>query len=444
VWLYKVKNPQGRIARWLMFLADIRFRIEYKKGSENIPADCMSRIWVNSIQLDRKTSKNLKYIIKEGHEYIGHAGIESTFLFLKSQIRREDLTKQAVKDYIIGCRTCLEYKNNNKKFVQHTSVLERSFKMIGIDCIGPLPKCNSGKRFIVIATDYVSKWVEARAIKNKTASEIAKFLVEEIFCRHGPVQVIRSDQGLEFMNKLVKLTTKLFESKMRYSSPYHPETNGLVERTNQSLILKLSKYVAEYKENWDKTIPFVLLQYRMSPIGKLSMTPFELLYGRKSHLPRFLEVVPSDFDLYFIDAEKYLEERLVKQKNSEELVLSQNQKRITHKLKQNKKCLASDDVSEGTIVLIRNRNKENKLDKKFIGPYIVIKNKLKGAYDVKCIETGETYAINRKDFVIWKDTGDIDDICSVLESNTNLNDGRVLPLVNSKDPIIKFDKSSIN
>lgn len=143
------------------------------------------------------------------------------------------MTKEAVRDYIKGCRTCVEFKSNNKKFVQYTSILEKSFKMISIDCIKPLPKCSSGKKFIVVATDYVSSWAKARTIKHFSANEIAKFLVEEVLCRHGLVQIIRSDQGLKFTNKLVKLTVNLFESKVRYSSPYHRESNVLVERTTK-------------------------------------------------------------------------------------------------------------------------------------------------------------------------------------------------------------------
>jgi transposase InsO family protein len=87
--------------------------------------------------------------------------------------------------------------------------------------------------------------------------------VEEVFTRHGAVEKIRSDQGLEFTNKLVRLVSKLWESRFRHSSPYHPQTNGLAERTNQTIINKISKAMEDYKINWDRVLPYVLMQYRV-------------------------------------------------------------------------------------------------------------------------------------------------------------------------------------
>jgi transposase InsO family protein len=87
--------------------------------------------------------------------------------------------------------------------------------------------------------------------------------VEEVFTRHGAVKKIRSDQGLEFTNKLVRLVSKLWESRFRHSSPYHPQTNGLAERKNQTIINKISKAMEDYKINWDRVLPYVLMQYRV-------------------------------------------------------------------------------------------------------------------------------------------------------------------------------------
>lgn len=104
----------------------------------------------------------------------------------------------------------------------------------------------------------------------------------------------------------------------------------------------------------------------MVVIGKLKLSQFELLQGRKPHLPRVFDVVPSDFDFDFLDPERYLEERLKKQKESEDIVKLQNKKRFEHQKNQNDRCLASDDVPVKTFVFItnrkRNRKRINKLD----------------------------------------------------------------------------------
>ncbi len=130
-----------------------------------------------------------------------------------------------------------------------------------------------------------------------------------------------------------------------------------------------------------------------------------------------------------------------KQKESEDIVKRQNEKRLEHQKNQNDRCLASDDIPVGSLVFIKNRKRIDKLDKRYIGPFIVTENKLKGAYDMKSVETGVTHAINRKDFVVWEKTKNLDEVGSVLESKSGLNMGRVLPLVTLEEPIIRLKTS---
>ncbi|WUR02122.1 integrase catalytic domain-containing protein [Vairimorpha necatrix] len=257
--------------------------------------------------------------------------------------------------------------------------------MIGIDCIGPLPKCASGKRFIIVATDYVTKWVEAKAIKHKSAYEIAKFIMEEIL----------PDMGL-------LTVSELFKAKFRYSSPYHLQSNGPVERTNQSFILKLSKFVSDYPIHWDKALPFALMQYRLSPIGKLGMSPFEMLYGRKAVLPSIIQDLPNDFEMLFTDPSEYLATRVQIAENTQDIINTRNRENILKEDIRSKRNDRPDTVPEGTIVFMRNRNMRSKLDKKFIGPYIVKENKTKGADLIKSLENDTEHLINRSDFVTFK------------------------------------------
>ncbi|WUR03947.1 reverse transcriptase [Vairimorpha necatrix] len=293
---------------------------------------------------------------------------------------------------------------------------------------GPLPKCASGERFIVVATDYVTKWVEARAIKHKSAYEIAKFIMEEIFTRHGPVNVIRSDQGLEFKNQIVNRVSELPKAKFRYSSPYHPRSNGPVERTNQSLILKLSKFVSDYPIHWDKALPFALMQYRSSPIGKLGMSPFEMLYGRKAVLPSIIQDLPNDFEMLFTDPSEYLATRAQIAENTQDIINTRNRENILKEDKRSTRKDRPDTVPEGTIVYMRNRNMRIKLDKKFIGPYIVKENKTKGAYLIKSLENDTEHHINRSDFVTFKTEENLPkNTQSILDGHLQLEEGRVLP-----------------
>ncbi len=89
--------------------------------------------------------------------------------------------------------------------------------------------------------DYFTKWPIAKAFKEATAKAVSKFIYQKIICEHGCLEVLQSNRGTHFVNKVIKDLTEKFRIKYRLSSPYHPQTNGLVERFNQTLYEKLAK-----------------------------------------------------------------------------------------------------------------------------------------------------------------------------------------------------------
>ncbi|ORD96475.1 POL [Hepatospora eriocheir] len=131
--------------------------------------------------------------------------------------------------------------------------------MIGIDIMGPLPKTNKGNRYVILITDYATGFVEGRAIKNKTAENVKKFLLE-VFTRHGPPQEIRTDCGLEFNNEVIKALTREWGIRMRLTAPYSPWSNGKAERTNQTIIAKLAKIIVNEKD-WDDMLSIAIYHY---------------------------------------------------------------------------------------------------------------------------------------------------------------------------------------
>ena len=111
----------------------------------------------------------------------------------------------------------------------HSIKVGKPFDWVGIDLVGPLPITTRGNRYIAVAVEYLTKYPEARAIKTADAKSVADFIYEDIICRHGyPIELL-SDQGTHFVNKLIQGISKWFNIKRSLSSPYHPQTNGLVE-----------------------------------------------------------------------------------------------------------------------------------------------------------------------------------------------------------------------
>ena len=186
-----------------------------------------------------------------------------------------------VKKFCQNCDRCQRTNHQLQKprSELHPIPVTKVWHRVGIDLIGPLPETKAGNKYIITLCDYFSKWPEAMPLKSKCAEGVADFLFQ-VFCRHGWPKIIQSDQGREFINEV---NDHLFQStnlKHCVSSAYHPQTNGLDERFNQTLVNTLKKVVDTSEDEWDKHIPAALYAYRISKQASSKFTPFFLLYNR--------------------------------------------------------------------------------------------------------------------------------------------------------------------
>src|SRR6266487_5979456 len=128
--------------------------------------------------------------------------------------------------------------------------------------------------------DYLTKWPEARAIPDMTAKSVVSFFYEDIVYRHSCPKEIISDNGSTFISKMVESLLENHQVKHRLILPYHPQSNRLVERFNQTLCKALAKYVQLLEQDWDKFILSVLFVYRTMQHSTTKYNPFTLVYGR--------------------------------------------------------------------------------------------------------------------------------------------------------------------
>ena len=112
--------------------------------------------------------------------------------------------------------------------------------------MGPLPRTMTGKRYIMLAIDWLTKQPEAQAIESADAQTIAQFIHERIICQHGPPQQITSDRGTEFCNDLITELNRTYQIQHIRTTAYHPQGNGLTERMNQTVKNTLSKLIDLY------------------------------------------------------------------------------------------------------------------------------------------------------------------------------------------------------
>jgi len=187
--------------------------------------------------------------------------------------------------------------------MQPLPVIEEPFSRIGMDIIGPLPKSRSGKRYVLVICDYATRYPEAIAMRSIDAEHVAEELVA-VFSRVGVPREILTDQGSNFTSRLLAELYRLLHVHPIRTSPYHPQTDGLVERFNQTLKSMLRKTARTEGKDWDKLIPYLLFAYREVPQASTGFSPFELLYGRPIRGP--LDILRESWE-----AEKKTEESVV-------------------------------------------------------------------------------------------------------------------------------------
>lgn len=243
------------------------------------------------------------------------------------------------------------------------------FERIGIDCLGPLPQTYDGNRFIVVITDYFTKYVEAFSVPDIKAETIANILVECIVCRHGAPKVLMSDRGTNFLSEIIQNVCERLGITKATSTAYHPQTQGLVERWNRTVENMLKMYTSANQRDWDRFLPFAVFAYNTAVQESTRESPFYLVFGRDPHLPLADDLhPPHNYD--YVDYRHALSLRI---KTAREIALS-NIKRSQRKQKEiYDRTVNEFPISVGDRVWLKQpvipKGKSAKLYHKWQGPY---------------------------------------------------------------------------
>nr|GEZ82121.1 reverse transcriptase domain-containing protein [Tanacetum cinerariifolium] len=175
------------------------------------------------------------------------------------------------------------------------------FDIWGIDFMGPFPS-SRGNKYILVAFDYLSKWVEAKALPTNDSRVVCKFLIN-LFVRFGAPRAIISDRGTHFCNDQFTKVMQKYGVTHRLATSYHPQTSGQVEVSNRGLKRILERAIGENRASWSDKLDDALWAFRTAYKTPIGCTPYMLVYGKACHFPVELEhkaywaLKHADFDL---------------------------------------------------------------------------------------------------------------------------------------------------
>ena len=222
-----------------------------------------------------------------GHAAAGaHLGVMRTLARIKERFFWFQM-QQDVTDFCRNCEDCNRRKSPShpakSPLISNSST--RPLQRVALDILGPLPTTEQGNKYILVVGDYFTKWTEAYAIPDQTAETVAKVFVNEFVCRYGTPETLHSDQGRQFESGLFQEMCRLLEITKTRTSPFRPQSDGMIERFNRTLLSMLSHWAGKNQKSWDCKLPQVMLAYRTSLHESTKNTPFFLMFGREIRLP---------------------------------------------------------------------------------------------------------------------------------------------------------------
>jgi hypothetical protein len=267
--------------------------------------------------------------------------------------------------------------------------VEAPFRQWGLNFIGEIhPQSSAQHRWILKATDYFTKWIEAVPTRQATNDVIIQFLEENIMSRFGCPTKIITDNATTFKSKKIEKLCSDYNITLGHSTSYYPQGNGLVESSNKILVRIIKKMLQENKKAWHKKLIHALWADRISPKRSIAMSPFQIIYGTEVIFPttlglpvmRLLQEQDAETDATQRRKDELISVQQTREKDFDNTQLCQD--KIKEAFDRHTKV---DDFEPGDLVLkwdARNedKGKHGKFDHLWLGPFKIAAYRGSNAY----------------------------------------------------------------
>ncbi|XP_058198560.1 uncharacterized protein LOC131314085 [Rhododendron vialii] len=301
--------------------------------------------------------------------------------------------------YAKGCQKCQQYGPIQRvpAFPLQSIVKPWPFRGWAIDMIGEIvPHSSQQHEYVMVATDYFTKWTEAIPLKNVAQKQVIDFIEEHIFCRFGIPETITVNQASVFNGHEVMTYVNSYGVKILNSSPYYAQANGQVESTNKIIKNTLSKMIIDNPRDWHNLLSRVLWAYRTSKRESTRATPYELVYGQAAVLPVEVNIISHRVAKHYspnnMDFEEAMYQELdgLEESRIDALNNIQAQKRNLERVynkRVHEKSFAEGDLVWKAILPLDKKKKGyfGKWSPNWEGPFRVLKVLRGGAYQLESI-----------------------------------------------------------
>ncbi len=275
--------------------------------------------------------------------------------------------------YVKSCIPCAQYNPRRQKTpgkLRPIKPPEGVWQLVAMDFHGPIhPTSQRGNKYIISLTDVLSKFVITKAVRDNSAQTAVRFLKDDVISKFGTPRCILTDNGTHFTASLMNELIKQVGATHLYSTPYHPETNGQIERYNSTMDAKIAILSNQRKTNWDDQLPFVTFNYNAAIHSSTKQIPFTMMYGRQPILP--FDHQDANVTLEYDPEHTHkLNDYMATLHEQAKHNISLNQQRYQERYNKNR---LDPTYNMNDLVLVKTLNPRSKFDLRYEGPFRIIK-----------------------------------------------------------------------